>query len=284
MLRKTGGIPSLAELGLNGISLRSLETAILKPHGIIIVCGPTGSGKTTTLYSVLSRLNTTRVNIVSLEDPVEYQLAGVNQVQVNSAVGLTFATGLRSFLRQDPNIILVGEIRDPETTELAIQAALTGHLVFSTLHTSGASGALPRLIDLGAEPFLLSSTITALVGQRIVRKICSSCKVSYIPPKPLVDEIKVVLGKLFDEKKETLLYKGKGCVECNSTGYKGRVGIFEVLTVTEKISQLILQHPGTNEVQNQAVTDGMITMKQDGYLKVLQGVTTIEEVIRVAQN
>ncbi len=177
LLRKSGGVPSLQELGLSGTSLKNLETAMLRPHGIIIVVGPTGSGKTTTLYSVLEKLNTTRVNIMTLEDPIEYQMAGINQVQINPAVGLTFADGLRAFLRQDPNIILVGEIRDKETTELAIQAALTGHLVFSTLHTSNAAGALPRLLDLGAESFLLASTMNAILGQRIVRKICSSCKI-----------------------------------------------------------------------------------------------------------
>ncbi|HVT01061.1 MAG TPA: GspE/PulE family protein, partial [Patescibacteria group bacterium] len=179
LLKKSGGVPTLTELGLRGTSLKTLEASILRPHGIIIVCGPTGSGKTTTLYSVLSKLNTTRVNILTLEDPVEYQIAGANQVQINPDVGLTFATGLRSFLRQDPNIILVGEIRDKETSDLAIQASLTGHLVFSTLHTSNAAGALPRLIDMGAETFLLASTMNAILGQRIARKICTHCKKEY---------------------------------------------------------------------------------------------------------
>lgn len=282
LLRKSGGIPTLPELGLNGTSLKELETAILRPHGIILVCGPTGSGKTTTLYAVLAKLNTTRVNIVSLEDPVEYEIPGVNQVQINPAVGLTFADGLRSFLRQDPNIILVGEIRDGETTDLAIQAALTGHLVFSTLHTSDASGALPRLIDLGAETFLLASTITAVMGQRIVRKICPTCKESYIPAPQLVEEIKAVLGPLMPPG-EVKLYKGKGCSECGDSGYIGRIGIFEVLTVTEKIAHLILQRADAETIEKQATSEGMIAMKQDGYLKVLAGVTTIEEVLRVAQ-
>lgn len=284
LLRKSGGIPSLNELGLGGVSLRNLETAMLRPHGIILVCGPTGSGKTTTLYSVLSRLNTTRVNIMSLEDPVEYEMPGVNQVQINSAVGLTFASGLRSFLRQDPNIILVGEIRDKETTDLAIQAALTGHLVFSTLHTSDAAGALPRLLDLGAENFLLASTINALMGQRIVRKICATCRSSSIPPAQIIEEIKAVLGPLFPKDiTEIKVYKGKGCSECGGSGYMGRIGIFEVLPVSEKIGKLVLEHPDEDSLENQAIADGMITMKQDGYLKVLQGMTTVEEVIRVAQ-
>lgn len=284
LLRKSGGIPTLAELGLTGIALRNLETSILRPHGIIIVCGPTGSGKTTTLYAVLSRLNTTRVNISSLEDPVEYQLPGVNQVQINPAVGLTFAAGLRSFLRQDPNIILVGEIRDGETTDLALQAALTGHLVFSTLHTSDAAGVLPRLIDLGAESFLLASTMNAIVGQRITRKICPHCKEAYTPPPQLVEEIKQQLGRLFPQKEgEVKLYKGKGCSECADSGYKGRIGIFEVLPISEKISHLVLEKADSGTIERQAVEEGMITMKQDGYLKVLNGNTTIEEVLRVAQ-
>ncbi len=284
LLRKSGAIPTLNELGLGGTALKNLETAMLRPHGIIIVCGPTGSGKTTTLYSVLSKLNTSRVNISSLEDPVEYEMPGINQVQINPAVGLTFASGLRAFLRQDPNIILVGEIRDGETTDLAIQAALTGHLVFSTLHTSNAAGALPRLIDLGAEKFLLASTMNALVGQRIVRKICPHCKTLYAPAPQIVEEIKKELGPLFPQgDKEISLYKGKGCQECGDSGYIGRVGIFEVLPITEKIAKITLEHPDADSIEQEAVGEGMITMKQDGYLKVLSGMTTMEEVLRVAQ-
>jgi type II secretory ATPase GspE/PulE/Tfp pilus assembly ATPase PilB-like protein len=284
LLRKSGGVPSLQELGLDGPSLRNLETSMLRPHGIIIVVGPTGSGKTTTLYSVLSKLNTTRVNIMTLEDPVEYQMAGINQVQINPAVGLTFADGLRAFLRQDPNVILVGEIRDKETTELAIQAALTGHLVFSTLHTSNASGALPRLLDLGAETFLLASTMNAVLGQRIVRKICEHCKIEYTPPPQIVEEMKTVLGKYFVENKNGLkFYKGKGCVQCADAGYLGRVGIFETLIISEKIASLVLQHADSGTIEKEAKNEGMITMKQDGYLKVLQGITSVEEVLRVAQ-
>lgn len=283
LLRKSGGIPTLQKLGLNGISLKNLETAILRPHGIILVCGPTGSGKTTTLYAVLSRLNTTRVNIVSLEDPVEYEIPGVNQVQVNPGVGLTFASGLRAFLRQDPNIILVGEIRDKETTDLAIQAALTGHLVFSTLHTSNAAGALPRLLDLGAETFLLSSTMNAIVGQRIVRRICPHCKVSYQPESQFLNEVSQVLGTLYNPKGTVLFYRGKGCQECGHLGYLGRIGIFEVLIISDKIAHLVLQRADSSTLEKQAMSEGMITMKQDGYLKVLAGETTIEEVLRVAQ-
>ncbi|MCL4353167.1 GspE/PulE family protein [Patescibacteria group bacterium] len=283
LLRKSGGVPTLAELGLEGPSLKNLETAILRPHGIIIVCGPTGSGKTTTLYSVLFRLNTTRVNIMSLEDPVEYQIPGVNQVQINPNVGLTFATGLRAFLRQDPNIILVGEIRDKETTELSLQAALTGHLVFSTLHTSNAAGALPRLLDLGAESFLLASTMNALVGQRIVRKTCSFCKIAYSPPPAILEEVKSTLGSLLPDPTDLKFYKGKGCSQCENLGYMGRIGIFEVLPVSERIARLVLEHPDSDTIEKEAIEEGMITMKRDGYLKVLKGLTTIEEVIRVAQ-
>lgn len=284
LLRKSGGIPSLTELGLTGTAMKNLETAILKPHGIILVCGPTGSGKTTTLYSILSKLNTTRVNIMSLEDPVEYQIPGVNQVQINTQAGLTFATGLRAFLRQDPNIILVGEIRDKETADLALQAALTGHLVFSTLHTSDAAGALPRLLDLGAENFLIASTVNALVGQRIVRKICPHCIEQYAAPVSLLAEMKVVLGPLAPANiDQQQLSKGKGCAECGGLGYLGRLGIFEVLPVTPKIAHLVLQHPDSATIEQEARAEGMITMRQDGYLKVLQGLTTIEEVLRVAQ-
>ena len=283
LLRKSGGIPTLGDLGINGTALKNLENAILRPHGIIVVCGPTGSGKSTTLYALLSRLNTTRVNIVSLEDPVEYEIPGVNQVQVNPAVGLTFASGLRSFLRQDPNIILVGEIRDKETTDLAIQAALTGHLVFSTLHTSNAAGGIPRLLDLGAEGFLMASTVTAIVGQRIVRRVCPHCKQAYVPPQQLIAEIKKSLGPLYKATDDVKMYRGKGCTECGNMGYLGRVGIYEVLTISEKMARLILERADSATIEREAMLEGMITMKQDGYLKVLQGETTIEEVLRVAQ-
>lgn len=283
LLKKSGGVPLLPELGLRGTALKNLETQILRPHGIILVTGPTGSGKTTTLYSVLSKLNTVKVNIVTLEDPVEYKIAGVNQVQINPAAGLTFANGLRAFLRQDPNIILVGEIRDRETTDLAIQAALTGHLVFSTLHTNDAAGALPRLLDMQAEPYLVASSLNAVVAQRICRKICNSCKVSFTPPTEVVEDIKKVLGSLYTGN-SIKIHKGKGCSECGNSGYLGRIGIFEVLPVSEKIGRLILQRAASQEIAKQAIAEGMITMKQDGYLKVLEGVTTIEEVLRVAQD
>ncbi len=300
LLKKTGKVPTLAELGLRGRALKTLKEIILVPHGIVLVTGPTGSGKTTTLYSVLTSINSTAVNIITLEDPVEYEMAGINQVQVNPQAGLTFASGLRSFLRQDPNIIMVGEIRDSETTELAIQAALTGHLVFSTVHTNSASGAVPRLLDLGAEPFLLVSTLTAIVGQRVVRKICEACKESYVPTPVVIEDIKNVLGKLFDAWKqsnknlvdlaekqgaEIVLYRGKGgnCTKCGGSGYMGMVGIFEVLRVSDQISKLVAERATAQAIEDRAVQEGMILMKQDGYLKALNGISTLEEVLRVAE-
>jgi type IV pilus assembly protein PilB len=284
LLKKTGGVPSLAELGLRGRALKNLEDAILRPHGIILITGPTGSGKTTTLYSIIQKISTAKVNIVTLEDPIEYKIAGVNQVQVNPAAGLTFASGLRAFLRQDPNIILVGEIRDQETADLAIQASLTGHLVFSTLHTNDSAGALPRLLDMGAEPYLLASSITAIAAQRVVRKIHEDCKFDYKPDPKVVEEMKSTLGNLWQKTEDNIkLYRGKGDKECGSSGYYGRVAIFEVLPVSEKVSRLILERATGAQIERVAREEGMITMKQDGYLKALEGITSIEEVLRVAQ-
>ncbi len=287
LLKKTGGLPSLDDLGLRGPQFQDLQEAISKPYGIILVTGPTGSGKTTTLYSILSRINKPTVNIMTLEDPVEYQIAGINQVQINPQAGLTFATGLRAFLRQDPNIILVGEIRDKETTQLAIQAALTGHLVFSTLHTNDAATAIPRLIDLGAEPFLVASVINASVAQRIVRKICENCKEAYEPLPQVVENIRTVLGDLlpksYREGMPLKLARGKGCNECNGGGYLGRVAIFELFKITSAINKMILQEKSSREIEEQAEKEGLIKMKQDGYLKALDGLTTIEEVLRVAE-
>ncbi len=284
LLKKTGGVPTLPELGLRGKALQNLEQNIARPHGIILICGPTGSGKTTTLYSILSKLNSTKVNIMTIEDPIEYQIAGVNQVQVNPQAGLNFASGLRSFLRQDPNIIMVGEIRDAETTDLAIQASLTGHLVFSTLHTNDASGALPRLLDMHAEPYLIASTVTCVVGQRVVRRICPTCRISKIASEEVLAQLKAVLDKLYNfDLKKPQLFVGQGCKECNNTGYLGRIGIFEILVASEKIARMILARETAQAIESQAVTEGMITMKQDGFLKVIEGVTTIEEVLRVAE-
>lgn len=283
LLKKTGGVPTLNELGLRGRALRNLDEAILRPHGIILICGPTGSGKTSTLYSIISKISTPKVNIVTVEDPIEYKIPGVNQVQINPVAGLTFASGLRSFLRQDPNIILVGEIRDRETADLAVQASLTGHLVFSTLHTNDASGALPRLLDMGAEPYLLASSMTAIVAQRVIRKIHDDCKVSYQADIKVIEDIKRNLGPLWPAGRDNTLYKGDGDAECGNSGYFGRVGIFEVLPVSEKISRLILERSASGGIEKVAREEGMITLKQDGYLKALDGTSTIEEILRVAQ-
>lgn len=287
LLRKSSNVPTLADLGLRAAALKNLEESIRVPHGIILITGPTGSGKTTTLYSVLHILNTPKVNIVTLEDPVEYQIDGVNQVQINVKAGLTFASGLRSFLRQDPNIIMVGEIRDNETADLAVQASLTGHLVFSTLHTNSAAGALPRLLDMQAEPFLLASSITCVAAQRVVRKICEHCKEEYVPPKEALDEIARVLGPLYESfvaknGGQVKLHRGRKCEKCGDSGYSGRVGVFEVVKVTEKVAKLILERAPASSIEKAAVEDGMLLMQQDGYLKALEGVTTLEEVMRVA--
>lgn len=288
ILRKTGGIPDLPDLGLTGVALKNLEFAITRPHGIILVTGPTGSGKTTTLYSILQRLNTPKVNIITLEDPVEYEITGLNQVQINLQAGLTFASGMRAFLRQDPNIILVGEIRDSETAQLAVQAALTGHLVFSTLHTNNASTAIPRLLDLGIEPFLIASVLNAVGAQRIVRRICNFCKKTFQPTPTIINDIEKVLGSLNPkinngEKSQILLYRGIGCRECNNSGYLGRIGIFETVTVSSAIARLVMTRATAEIIEKQAISEGMITLKQAGFLKALAGITTIEEVIRVAE-
>lgn len=298
LLKKSGRVPSLSELGIRAKALATLEEAIRIPHGIILATGPTGSGKTTTLYSLLTMINTPKVNIVTLEDPVEYVMGGVNQVQVNPQAGLTFASGLRSFLRQDPNIIMVGEIRDEETAQLAIQASLTGHLVFSTVHTNSAAGALPRLLDMGAEPFLLASSMTAVIGQRVLRKICDNCKQPYAPEASVVEDIQTVLGKLLDgwiksnsDKAEVakknnvpfMLYRGAGCDKCGDSGYLGLTAVFEVLRVTERTAKSIMERADAAAIEKASTDEGMIIMKQDGYLKVLDGISTLEEVVRVAQ-
>jgi len=293
LLKKQLKVPTLAELGLRGKALKDVEEVIARPQGMIVVCGPTGSGKTTTLYSAISKVNTVKVNTMTIEDPVEYQIEGVNQVQVNPQAGLTFSSALRSFLRQDPDIIMVGEIRDEETTHLAIHAALTGHLVFSTLHTNDAAGTPPRLIDMGAEPFLLVSSLTCVIGQRVLRRVCPHCKEEYSPDAEVRENIKSVLGPLYQAavesqqkktgKKELVLWRGKGCNECNNTGYFGRIGIFEVMPISDEIMKLIIERSAATNIDKAARKKGMITMKQDGYLKSLEGITTIEEVLRVAE-
>jgi type IV pilus assembly protein PilB len=291
LLKKDQKVPSMPELGLDGLALRHVQDAIKVPHGIILITGPTGSGKTTTLYSLLHVINSPKVNIVTLEDPVEYEIGGVNQVQINPQAGLTFASGLRSFLRQDPNIIMVGEIRDSETAELAIQASLTGHLVFATLHTSSAAGALPRLMDMGAEPFLLASSMTMVIGQRVMRVINAEYKEEYVPEKAVSDDIKTVLGTRYeawckqkgkDPAKMTLTRPSNNRPQLEPE-YKGRIAVFEVMKISEEIARLILERKPASEMEKVAQRDGMLLMKQDGYIKALEGITTIEEVLRVAQ-
>jgi len=291
LLKKSQRVPTLPDLGLRGLALKNLMSSIQRPHGIIIVCGPTGSGKTTTLYSILDIVATSKVNVVTIEDPVEYQMKGVNQVQVNVQAGLTFASALRSFLRQDPNIIMVGEVRDAETADLAINAALTGHLVFSTLHTNDAAGVPPRLLDMGCEPFLLVSSLNCVVGQRVLRRVCKECvgEIDMTPEQK--NELQTTLGpiyKMIEEKfakegKQLKLPKVVGCEKCNNTGYLGRIAIYEVMPISERVSKLIIEKAAASEIQKQAMEEGMLTMKQDGYVKVLEGVTTMDEVIRVAQ-
>ena len=293
LLEETAEIPTMDQLGMRGVALKRMEDSMRRPNGIILATGPTGSGKTLTLAAALSKINSPRLNIVTVEDPVEVRIPGINQTQINLAAGLTFATGLRAFLRQDPNVIMVGEVRDSETAELAVHAALTGHLVFSTLHTNSASGALPRLIDMQIEPFLLTSTIIAVEAQRLVRQICPECKAEYEAPVEVIKQIKDTLGSLYiktakTEKKDKLvLFKGgsKGveCKTCAGSGYSGRTGIFEVLLMSDTISRLVLERRPTDEIETQAAKEGMITLAQDGFMKVLEGVTTVEEVLRVAK-
>ena len=267
----------LSRLGFEQKALADFLEAIEKPFGMILVTGPTGSGKTTTLYSALLRLNTPDRNIITAEDPVEYDFPGINQVQIREEIGLTFAEALRSFLRQDPDVIMVGEIRDPETAGMAIRAALTGHLVLSTLHTNDAPTAPVRLIDMGVEPYLVSSSLLLVVSQRLVRKVCDSCKVPYHPS----EEVVMKLGLSPEELKKIRFFKGEGCNECNNTGYKGREGIYEVMPITPAIKHLIARGATAYEIRQQAIEEGMITLREAAILKLKRGITTPEEVLRV---
>lgn len=269
---------SLEELGITGYNLKLLKTSIKKPHGMVLVTGPTGSGKTTTLYSILTLLNTTEVNICTIEDPVEYGIKRVNQTQINPAAGLTFAAGLRALLRHDPNIIMVGEIRDKETVEMAIQSALTGHLVLSTLHTNDAAGAIPRFLDMGAEGFLVASTVNLVIAQRLVRKICQACIEKYT----LTPEARAALTAYVEEKELTqTFYRGKGCSECGGKGYRGRIGVYEMLEVSDSLRTLIIKRVAAEQIAKEAVLQGMIPLLRDGLNKAGGGMTTIEEVLRV---
>ena len=266
----------MTKLGFEESSLADLKAAIHRPVGMMLVTGPTGSGKTTTLYSALSELNKETENIITAEDPIEYNFMGINQVQMHEEIGLTFASSLRSFLRQDPDIIMVGEIRDFETAQIAVQAALTGHLVLSTVHTNDAPGTVTRLIDMGIEPFLISSAVILILAQRLIRKICMDCREpTKVHPQLLID-----LGVPPDEVKSFPVYKGKGCPICNNTGYKGRVGLYEVMPMREEVKELVLSRASTSEIKKEAIRLGMKTLRQSGIMKIKDGVTTIEEVLR----
>jgi type IV pilus assembly protein PilB len=311
---------TLEELGYWGVSLNGINKAIVQPHGMILVTGPTGSGKSTSLFSILSMLNSPTVNISTVEDPVEYRVIGTNQTQVNPKAGMTFASGLRALLRQDPNIIMVGEVRDTETADLAVQAALTGHLVFSTLHTNNAATCLPRLLDMGVEPFLIASTVRAVVGQRLVRRLCVDCRQTYTPDEPVLKRLAGIFGidnpqimKRVHELEQQALEGGigkanpsktntrptdqisttetgiiklwkahdSGCENCGHSGYKGRLGIYEVLASSEAVQKMIVANATSEDIQTQAIKDGMVTMQLDGFIKALRGQTSIEEILRV---
>lgn len=364
LLDESNKAPTLEELGYSGTALLGIKNALAKPHGMLLVTGPTGSGKSTTLYSAISMLNSMEVNISTVEDPIEYRIPGVNQTQVNTKTGMTFASGLRALLRQDPDIIMVGEVRDTETAEMAVHAALTGHVVLSTLHTNNAAGCLPRLLDMKVEPFLISSTVNAVIGQRLVRRLCPDCREAYQVSKEQIEEIvkafdldrnflystppketvkivekqvnnfaeKVIPAPKISEAKTSILdqiskdpsiinrsmkdaeaensktlreqifihpdedqkaaaghdlsltlFKGVGCKKCGQTGYIGRVGIYEVLEVSDKIGEMIIAHSQTDEIEKEAIRGGMITMAQDGFIKSLIGITSVEEVLRVTR-
>ena len=303
---------TLEQLGYWGHSLAVINDAVAQPNGMVLVTGPTGSGKSTSLFSVLSRLNTPEVNISTIEDPVEYKIPGVNQTQTNAKAGMTFASGLRALLRQDPNIIMVGEIRDGETANLGVQAALTGHLVFSTLHTNNAATCLPRLLDMGIEPFLIASTVKAIVGQRLVRRLCMNCRQPYAPNQEEIDEIVKLFNLREDQTFEHIhqlelqameqkvggdtpagtnettivqLWRAnpEGCDECRHVGFKGRIGIYEVLGTTREVQRMITENATSDQIQDQAIREGMITMQSDGLVKTLRGNTTLDEVLRVTR-
>jgi type IV pilus assembly protein PilB len=270
----------MTKLGFEVESLQKFEAAIERPWGMVLVTGPTGSGKTNTLYSSISRLNTAETNIMTAEDPVEFNIVGVNQVQIRENIGLNFAAALRAFLRQDPNIVLVGEIRDFETAEIAVKAALTGHLVLSTLHTNDAPSTISRLMNMGIEPFLVSSSVNLICAQRLVRRVCVKCKV----PNPVPPAALIKVGCNPEDARIVVPQKGAGCEKCNGTGYKGRVGLYEVMEVTDALRELILVGASSIELRRKAIEEGMLTLRQSGITKIREGVTTIEEVVRETVN
>ncbi len=278
LLNKTDMSFDLNSIGFSKETLGTFDSLIKKTHGIILVTGPTGSGKTTTLYSVLTKLNTTDVNTLTVEDPIEYQLPGVGQMQVKPKIDLTFANGLRSILRQDPDIVMIGEIRDLETAEIAVQAALTGHRVFSTIHTNDAASGITRMVDMGIEPFLITSSVNAFLAQRLVRRICPSCKQAFKPTQKMLNELGIKASQLKNGK----LYQGKGCDKCLKTGYMGRTGIYELLPLDVEIRKMIMAHTDAGEIKEKAIRNGMKTLVQDGISKAIAGETTVEEVLRVS--
>ncbi|MFC1467926.1 GspE/PulE family protein [Verrucomicrobiota bacterium] len=278
LLLRGGGLISMKKLGLSERDATLLEHMIVKPHGILLVTGPTGSGKSTSLYAWLHTINTGDKRVMSAEDPIEYEMAGVNQVQMRPEIGLDFAHALRTFLRQDPDVIMVGEIRDRETAEISIRAALTGHLVFSTLHTNDAPGAVARLLDMGLEPFLVASSVEGIVAQRLVRRLCDECKASWDGNRELLEREGFPVEKLEDH----VIYQAVGCDACHRTGFKGRTGLFEIMTMTDDIRPLVVGRASASEIKNRALELGMRSLRDDGWTKVLAGATTVEEVLRVS--
>ena len=278
LLDKENIVLDFSALGLTGKNSQKFIDVLAQPHGIVLITGPTGSGKSTSLYTALKQLNTSERKIITVEDPIEYQLEGVNQIQAKPKIGLTFASALRSIVRQDPDVIMIGEMRDLETAKIAVQSALTGHLVLSTLHTNDAAGGITRLLDMGLEEYLLSSTVNGILAQRLVRKLCSFCKESYPAPASVIKEMKL---KQFTESSDIQLYKATGCAECGDIGYKGRQAIVEFLSMSEKIRKQIMTHEESAVIQQQAIQEGMLTLYEDGILKAIEGITTIEEVLRV---
>jgi len=277
LLGKEAILMDLNDLGFTNDCLNRFKASFTKPYGAMLVTGPTGSGKTTTLYAALNILNDLEKNLITVEDPVEYRLPGINQVQVNVKADLTFAAALRSILRHDPDIVMIGEIRDEETAMIAIESALTGHLVLSTLHTNDAASSLTRLVEMGIEPFLASSAVDCVVAQRLTRKLCDHCKEAYKPTKKALDEIDFPIP----ESKIDVIYRARGCKKCNNTGYKGRIGLYEVLLVSEHVERLVVQRATSDQINKVALSEGMKTLRYDGFLKVLSGMTSIEEIMRV---
>ena len=282
LLDKNAVLLDLAEIGMNPDILENVDKLIHRPHGIVLVTGPTGSGKTTTLYGALSRINTPDLNILTVEDPVEYQLKGIGQMAIQPKIGLTFAAGMRSFLRQDPDIIMVGEIRDKETAEIAIQASLTGHLVFSTVHTNDSAGAVTRLVEMGIEPFLVASSLTGVLAQRLVRRVCRECRVKYTPTEDELSKLGMTRER-FKALGGTDVYRAEGCATCGKNGYRGRTGLYELLLVDDDIRQLVLKNVDSGTIKKRAMEKGMLSLLDDGALKIANGETTIAEVLSVTQ-